>query len=288
VKGKRRSVRASAACRFLLRSDLLRGLVAVFLLMLGTPLQAFVDTRDVRWDQHPGAQLPLRLRFRDEANHAVALSDYFGSRPVVLVLAYFSCPELCPQVLHGVKESVRNTGLVPGQDYSIIAVSIDPRDTPVQARAERAQLVGVAPMQSATHFLTAADDSAATLAHIVGLHYAYDSEHGQFAHAAGFIIADPHGQISRYFFGVRYPAPQVRAALIDAGHGRIAALADQLRLLCYHFDPTQGRYDLAVLNVLRIVGAVVVFVGLFAWWRLAASTSRLSERLLPNRRGERR
>jgi protein SCO1 len=265
----------------------LRGLAAMSMLLLGTPLQAYVDTRDVKWDQHPGAQLPLQLKFRDEANRTVTLSDYFGRRPVVLVLAYFSCPELCPEVLHGVNESLQNTGLVPGQDYSFIAVSIDPRDTPVQARAERTQLMSAAPTQSAMHFLTASNDSGAKLARGVGLHYIYDSEHGQFAHAAGFLIADPQGQISRYFFGVRYPATQVRAALMDAGHGRIAALADQLRLLCYHFDPTQGRYSLAVMNVLRIVGASTLLVGLLVWWRLAAQGTGFSAFML-NRKGERR
>jgi protein SCO1/2 len=257
-------------------------------LSLSTPLQAYVDTRAVRWDQHPGAQLPLQLKFRDEGNRPVTLGDYIGPRPIVLVLAYFSCPELCPEVLHGVKDSLQNTGLVPGQDYSLLAVSIDPRDTPTQARAEKAQLIGVSPMEPAAHFLTAANPSAAALARVVGLHYVYDAEHRQFAHAAGFLIANSHGQINRYFFGVRYPAAQVRAALIDAGHGRIAALADQLRLLCYHFDPTQGRYSLAVLNVVRIVGAAVVLVGLLAWWRLAAPAPRLSPRLLRNRRGQRR
>jgi protein SCO1/2 len=261
--------------------------LAICVLSLNTPLQAYVDTRDVRWDQHPGAQLPLQLKFQDEVNRPVTLGEYFGSRPIVLVLVYFSCPELCPEVLHGVKESLQNTGLVPGQDYALLAVSIDPRDTPTQAQAEKAQLIGTSPMQPAGHFLTAANHSAAALARVVGLHYVYDAEHGQFAHAAGFLIANPQGRISRYFFGVRYPAAQVRAALIDAGHGRIAALADQLRMLCYHFDPTQGRYSLAVLNVLRFVGAVAVVVGLLAWWRLAKPAPHLSA-LLRNRKSERR
>jgi protein SCO1 len=287
VSTLRARARSFTACRFLARGHILRGLAAISVLLLCTPVQAYVDTRDVKWDQHPGAQLPLQLKFTDEANRTVTLSDYFGRRPVVLVLAYFSCPELCPEVLHGVKESLQNTGLVSGKDYSLIAVSIDPRDTPAQARTERTQLTSAAPMQSAMHFLTSSNNSGATLARSVGLHYVYDSEHGQFAHAAGFLIADPQGQISRYFFGVRYPAAQVRAALVDAGHGRIAALADQLRLLCYHFDPTQGRYSLAVLNVLRIVGAAALLVGLLVWWRLAAQDTRISAFTL-NRKGERR
>ena len=86
---------------------------------------------------------------------------------------------------------------------------------------------------------------------------------------AGFVVVDPRGEISRYFFGVRYSAAQVRSALIDAGQGRIAALADQLLLLCYHFDPTQGRYSLAIMTVLRVLGGIALLGAALAWWYLA-------------------
>jgi protein SCO1/2 len=288
VKGEPTSARPFRIWEICARSHVLRWLVAICVLLLAAPLQAYVDTRDVKWDQHPGAQLPLALQFRDEESHAVTLGNYLGARPIVLVLVYFSCPQLCPEVLHGVKESLQNTGLLPGRDYALLAVSIDPRDTPAQARAEKAQLLGTSPLQPAAHFLTAGNNSAAELARVVGLHYVYDAEHGQFAHAAGLLIVNPRGQISRYLFGVRYPPAQVRTALLDAGNGRIGTLADQLRLLCYHFDPTQGRYSLAVMDVLRVGGAAAVLIGLLSWWCLAAPAPLVSAWLLRIRRGQRR
>jgi protein SCO1/2 len=172
-------------------------------------------------------------------------------------------------VLEGVQESLRGTGLAPGRDYQLLAVSIDPRDTPERALQKRAQMLTFEPLRQSAHFLTASDGSAAVLARALGMRYAYDSEHGQFAHAAGFAIVNGRGEISRYVFGIRYPAETVRTALIEAGRGRIAAYADQLLLLCYHFDPTVGRYSFAIISVLRVIGVLAVLLGLFGWWRLS-------------------
>jgi protein SCO1 len=249
------------------------GLLFLTLLLLSMPLSARIDTRQVGWEQHPGEYLPLQLRFRDESRRVVPLADYFGRTPVVLVMLYFSCPELCPMVLQGVRQSLQSTGLVAGRDYVLLAVSIDPRDTPVRAEQEKEQILRDSPVQRAAHFLTAADGSAAALARVLGFRYVYDAEHGQFAHASGFVVANARGQISRYFFGVRYPTGAVRAALIDAGHGRVASFAAQLLLLCYHFDPTLGRYSLAVINVLRVLGILAVLLGVVGWWRLSRGRS---------------
>lgn len=242
--------------------------IAAMLFCSAAPLRA-AAVKNVGWEQRMGASLPLQLQFRDESNHTVVLGNYFSRTPVVLVLTYFSCPELCPMVLQGVQESLRGTGLEAGRDYQLLAVSIDPRDTPAEARQKKAALLKFEPLRQAAHFLTAPDTSGAVLARAVGLRYTYDSEHGQFAHAAGFIVVNSRGQINQYIFGVRYPTGTVRTALIDAARGRIAAYADQLLLLCYHFDPLLGRYSLAILTGFRVAGVLAVLLGVLGWWRLS-------------------
>src|SRR5690349_683283 len=42
-------------------------------------------------DQRLGEQLPLDLTFKDEIGASVLLADYFGKKPVVLTLVYYSC-----------------------------------------------------------------------------------------------------------------------------------------------------------------------------------------------------
>lgn len=258
-----------APCRMAPRAG-----AALLALACAAQTSAYIDVRQVGWDQRLGAQVPLGLQFRDEAARPVRLGDYFGSQPVVLVLSYFSCPELCPQVLHGVQESLQRTGLTPGADYELLAVSIDPRDTPSAARDQKAKLLSTPSARateataSSIHLLTASNGAGAALARAVGFRYLYDTRHQQFAHPAGFLIASPGGAISRYFFGIRYPALQIRTAVVEAGHGRISALADQILLLCYHFDPTTGRYTLAVINTLRVLGIVALLSGAAGLWYL--------------------
>lgn len=245
--------------------------VALLLLCLAASAHAHFDTRGIGWEQHPGMRLPLELRFRDENNRIAALQSYFDGAPVILVLTYFSCPELCPIVLHSLQQSLQSTGLEAGRDYRLVAVSIDPRDTPSRAVQEKVGILRPSPLQRTAHFLTAPDVSASVLARKVGFRYAYDARHGQFAHAAGFVVVDPRGRISRYFLGVSYPPAQLRSAVIEAGRGQIAAVADQLLLLCYHFDPTLGPYSAAVVSLLRILGVAAVLACALAWWRLVHS-----------------
>ncbi|HMF08750.1 MAG TPA: SCO family protein, partial [Thermoanaerobaculia bacterium] len=72
--------------------------------------------RDVGIDQKLGQQLPLDALFADEAGKPVRLGQYFGKRPVLLVLAYYNCPMLCTQVFNGLVSSLRVLPFDAGKD----------------------------------------------------------------------------------------------------------------------------------------------------------------------------
>jgi protein SCO1/2 len=48
----------------------------------------------------------------------------------------------------------------------------------------------------------------------------------------------------------------VRLALVDAGQGRVGTLGDQVRLLCYGFDPSVGAYTQAIHRALALAAAL--------------------------------
>src|SRR6476659_2697432 len=75
--------------------------------------------RDVGIDQRLDVQIPLDLTFQDENGKAVRLRDYFDSRPVILVLAYYRCPMLCTQVLNGLVKSMLEMDLELGKQYRV-------------------------------------------------------------------------------------------------------------------------------------------------------------------------
>lgn len=217
--------------------------------------------REVRIDQKLDAQLPLQVRLTDEAGRPVRLGEYFGHRPVVLALVYYQCPMLCNQVLTGLLHSLQRISLNAGEQFEVVAVSIDPRETPAMAAAKKRTFVGSynrADGANGWHFLTGSDAATRAVADAAGFHYAFDPLSNQFAHMAAIMIATPDGRLSRYFYGIAYPERDVRLGLVEASDRKIGTLADEVLLFCYHYDPTQGKYGLVIMNVIRALGSATV------------------------------
>jgi protein SCO1/2 len=233
------------------------------------PVQAFAHgpdiAKDVGFEQHPGAQLPLAAAFVDDAGHATTLGSALHAKPTVLVLGYLACQDLCPMTLAGVTQALDRSGLEAGRDYRGVFVSIDPRETGDAMREAKRMRVGPAD-RAAWTFLRGDQASVDRLAKAVGFRYRYEPRHDTFAHAAGFAVVTPEGAISKYFLGVRFDPAKLAASLRDARAESIAPTGNPLLLLCYHFDPTTGRYTLAILDILRaVIAAFFVIAASWAW-----------------------
>lgn len=212
-------------------------------------------------EQRLEESIPLDLLFRDEAGQEVALGQYFGERPVVLVLAYYRCPMLCTLVLNGLSTSLQALTLDPGRDFEIVTVSIDPLETPDIAAAKKAIYLedfGLEKAAGAWHFLTGEEASIVELARAIGFHYQYDAETEQYAHAAGIMVLTPRGKLARYFYGIEYSSRDLRFALVEASEGRVGTLVDHLLLLCYQYDPATGRYGAITVSLVRIGGVLTL------------------------------
>lgn len=236
-------------------------------------------------DQRLHEFIPLDLVFWDETGKQVRLQDYFGSKPVILTLAYYDCPNLCQLVLNGLVRTLRALSLTVGEHFTVLTVSINPDDTPALAAARQAQYVrgyGRAEAANGWHFLTGQPEAIQRLTQAVGFRYAYDAAKGQFMHASGLMVLTPQGQLARYFYGVEYAPRDVRLGVIEAAAGKIGSPIDRLMLLCYHYDPQSGTYSLDILRVLRLAGvatcvALGTFMGLM-WRRERRTTPSLRGR----------
>lgn len=217
--------------------------------------------RGVTIEQKLNSPVPLDLVFRDEANRAVPLRTYFGEKPVVLALVYYNCPNLCSLTLTEMVRGLHRLSFEPGREYEVVVVSFDPSETPQLASEKKsnyAKLFGRASFNSGWHFLTGTQDSISRLASAVGFKYRWDEPTHQFVHAGGIMIATPDGKLSRYFYGVRYAPADLRLALVEASQEKIGTPVDDLLLYCFHYDPVQGRYSLAIFNVLKIAAALTM------------------------------
>ncbi len=113
--------------------------------------------RGVGISQQMNQQVPANLPFRDEAGKPVLLADYFGKKPIVLSLVYFSCPSMCTEVLNGELRALQNIPLDLGKDYEAVTVSFDPKDGPPEAAVKKriyAGLYGRPGASAGWHFLT--------------------------------------------------------------------------------------------------------------------------------------
>jgi protein SCO1 len=217
--------------------------------------------------QNLNSQIPPDLLFRDETGKSVRFGDFFGKKPIVLSLVYFDCPALCTEVLNGELRTMKAIALDLGKDFEALTVSFEPKDTPALAKAKRDVYAGQYGRPGAAdhwHFLTGEQQSIDALTNAAGFQYAYDASIHQDAQAAAILVLTPGGRIDRYFYGVIYPARDVRLGLVEASEGKIGTLTDHAMLYCYQYDPMTGKYGVVVMNVLRVAGGLTVLIlGIF-------------------------
>jgi protein SCO1/2 len=229
--------------------------------------------KGVTIEQKLNDAVPGDLAFVDDTGKGVRLGDYFGSRPVILILAYFRCPMLCTQVLNGVADRLRYVRLEPGKDFEIVCVSFDPTDTPEMAAAKKANYLehyNRPETAGAWHFLTGKQEAIERLTRAVGFGYRFDPAKNQFAHGSTVMLLTPAGRLSRYFMGLAYSARDLQLGLIEASNGQIGSPVQQLMLYCFSFDGASGRYTLSILNLVRAGGALAVLLlccSFFVAWR---------------------
>jgi protein SCO1/2 len=229
--------------------------------------------QEVTFSQRLGDRLPLDARFADEEGRPVTLGDYFGKKPIVLAFVYYQCPMLCPLVMNGISSALKVVPFTAGQEFDVVLISFDARDTPAAANAKkRAHLQHWATPETANgwHFLTGEESEIRRVTSAAGFNYEWDESSQQFAHVSGLLVTTPDGRLSRYFYGVEYSPRDLRLALVDSGQGRLGSVVEELLLYCFHYDPTSGRYGAVFMNIMRLgavltVGLVAGFIVLMRW-----------------------
>jgi protein SCO1/2 len=233
-------------------------------------------------EQHLDAQVPPDLAFVDDTGRAVKLGDYFGKKPMILNLVYYNCTMLCGEALAGLTGAMRLVKFDVGNEYEVITVSFNPRETPEIAAEKKKDYLkryGRPNSASGWHFLIGPPESIDALTKAVGFQYQYDPSIQQYAHATAIMVLTPQGHISRYFYGVDFPPKDLRMGLVEASQGKIGNAVDQVLLYCYHYDPATGKYGAVVTNMLRLgAGLTILIVGgmLLILFRM--------ERMVPPRR----
>jgi protein SCO1 len=217
--------------------------------------------RNVGIDQKLNQQVPMDLGFRDETGKTVHLGDYFGQKAVILSLVYYDCPMLCTMVLNGLLESLKQLKFNVGDQFNVVTVSFDPTEKPSLAAAKKAVYVGLYGRPGGAenwHFLTGDESAIRLLTQAVGFRYNYDPQTKQYVHATGIMVLTPQGRLARYFYGIKYPAGNLRLGLVEASQGKIGSPVDEILLYCCQYDPQTGKYSLIISRAIKIAGGVTI------------------------------
>jgi protein SCO1 len=220
----------------------------------------------VGFDQNLGRQVPLDARFRAADGAGVSLRALLHDKPTLLVPGYFGCRNICGVVRAGVANAVRRSGLTPGEQFNVVLVSIDPKETPADARTARSNDALAHPGAGAGHwhYLTGSQAAIAPLMRSIGFRYFLDQRDDQYAHATGIVLLTPQGRVTQYLFGVKFAPETLRLGLVSASRGKIGNVVDRLLLLCCAYDASTGRYTLLIHRVMQGIGITFAFA-LCAW-----------------------
>ena len=253
--------------------------------------------------QKLGTDIPLDLTFKDETGASVRLSQFFGTRPVLLNLVFYKCPGMCSLEFEGLIESFTKMSVlkegsranaskyvaagadpnsaytVLGQDVDIVSVSIDPNEGPADAAAKRKEILVNFKDDSAAkgwHFLTGDLDTLNKLVTAVGFAYTYNPDTKGINHPAGVILLSPTGKVTQYFYGTGYPEKPLHDAIALAKTNTVGPKAEVILLGCLSHDALTGKYSVNVEQTLRVLCVLTVVILGVSIWRMGHRKAKLA------------
>jgi protein SCO1/2 len=211
-----------------------------------------------------GSNIDLNLQFTDDRGQLKALSTLFsGDKPVLLAMVYYDCPSLCNFHLNGVTDALKTMKWNVGEQFDLVAVSMNHRETSeLAARKKQNYVAAYGRVQTANgwHFLVGDQASVKSLADQLGFQFKWLPEKEQFAHASVTYILTPQGKISRIINGIQPDPNTLRLSLLEASDGKIGTVIEQALMFCFQFNPEANKYVLYAWNLMRIGAILMILV----------------------------
>lgn len=229
----------------------------------GTELQVNNNQEFIGIQEKLGDRIPLDLTLTDDQGRVINLKDLFG-KPVIFSFVYYRCPGICSPLLAGLVRVVEAIDLVPGIDFNVVTLSIDPNeDFKLAADKKKNYFMDLKRnIDPDSWRWTVADQKTIdTLTEAFGWRYQI-TEDGHFTHSASIMAVSPTGKIARYLYGDKYLPFDLKMALAEATEERTGPTVAKLLKYCFSYDPEGRKY---VFNILRVVGTLLLLwiVGIF-------------------------
>ena len=212
--------------------------------------------------EHLGDTIPLDLWFFNELNDTVTLGQLVD-KPTIFSFVYFDCPGLCSPLMSGISDMVDDLDLVLGEDYQIITISFNTKDTPEKAKEKKDNFVQNISEEHQKHwiFLTGVQENILEITSAVG--YKYKPQGVDFAHPSLVIMVSPQGKITRYLYGLTFLPFDVKMAIVESQKGLARPTINRILEVCFTYNSNSRTYTLAITSIvgaIMIFGAVVTFI----------------------------
>jgi protein SCO1 len=228
------------------------------------------EQEEVSITEHLGDTIPLQLSFSNEQGKVVQLKELI-TKPTILVLVFFDCPVICPQMLAGVSDVIERSDMTLGKDFRVVTVSFDENDTPAKALDKKKTFLRKKslPYVDDWIYLTGDSLSISTLTNSVGYHF--QRAGNGFIHPVAIIILSPAGKITRYLYGTYFLPFDLKMAIVEAQKGQARPTINRVLEYCFSYDPEGRKYT---LQVTKISATLIIFISLLLFGYLIIRSGR--------------
>lgn len=207
-------------------------------------------------DEKLGEIIPGEIMLFDEKGDTVTLEQIID-KPTVISLVYYRCPGICSPLMEGIADAIDRTDLAIGEDYQVLTISFDARETTdLAVDKKRNHLFLMNNRDAEEHWMFFTSDSANISQLTDATGFRYRRTGNDFIHSATLIVVSPERKISRYLNGTYFLPFEVKMAVLEASEGKVGPTINKVLQFCYSYDPAGQTY---VLNITKIVGSIIIF-----------------------------
>ncbi len=241
---------------------------AILLAFLGTFLAAAGqgpgnEDLEVGVVEHLNDTVPLDAYLFDINGDTVYLEELYD-KPTLINFVYYRCPGICSPLMDGLAEVIDKSDLVIGEDYQVLTISFDPRESSALAQRKKNNYLNLMEKSEQAEkgwtFYTADSVNVKRLTDATG--FKYKPTGNDFIHSATVIVTSPSGKITRYMNGIYFLPFDLKMSVIDASEGKTGTTVNKVLQYCYSYDPEGQEY---VLNITKVAGTLIIFVGLIVF-----------------------
>jgi protein SCO1/2 len=203
--------------------------------------------------------VPDDLTFTTEDGEEVNFKSLID-KPTVLTLVYFTCPGICSPLLDGIADVIGKNDMVLGEDYQVLTVSFNEKETYQLAKSKKQNYVKQVKKEiDESQWIWMVGDSTNIARLTQSMGYRFKRDGDDFIHAAAIMVLSPEGKITRYLYGTYFLPFDLKMALVEAQEGRSGPTINKILNYCFSYDPEGKKY---VFNITKVSGTIIIFFAL--------------------------